>query len=184
MDERMQFVTNEIGNLADDVRNSFGGLSAEQLNWKSEEAVWSIAQCLDHLIKSNEAFQPEFDKLAAGERQNSFWENWSPFSGMLGRFLIKSLKDDSKKFKAPSKAIVPPVELGGDIVRRFEENIALVKKCLDGCADADREKTVMTSPFMSVMTYSLDDAYTMLIEHGKRHIRQAKRVTEADSFPK
>jgi hypothetical protein len=34
------------------------------------------------------------------------------------------------------------------------------------------------------MTYTLDDAYTVLVEHSKRHIRQAKRVMEAEGFPK
>lgn len=145
---------------------------------------WSVAQCLDHLIKSNEAFLPEFDKLATGKRANTFWENWSPFTGFVGSFLIKSLKDDSKKYKAPAKSIVPPSTIEGNIVRGFEENIGVLKKCLDDCAEADREKPVMTSPFLSVMTYKLDDAYTMLIEHGERHIRQARRVMEAEGFPR
>jgi hypothetical protein len=42
----------------------------------------------------------------------------------------------------------------------------------------------VSSPFLAVMTYTLDDAYTVLVEHSKRHIRQAKRVMEAEGFPK
>nr|HRK52160.1 hypothetical protein [Pyrinomonadaceae bacterium] len=55
---------------------------------------------------------------------------------------------------------------------------------VEACAEADRQKTVVTSPFLAVFTYKLDDAFTVLIEHSKRHIRQAKRVMEADGFPK
>lgn len=184
MTQRMEFVASELDKLAADARANFGGLTADQLNWRPADDAWSVAQCLDHLIKSHEAFQLEFEKLAAGKRANSFWENWSPFTGFVGRFLIKSLKDNSKKYKAPARSIVPPSTIDGNIVRSFEENIGSLKKCLGDCAEADREKTVLTSPFLSVMTYKLDDAYTMLIEHGKRHIRQAGRVVEAEGFPR
>lgn len=183
MDERIKQITSEMKKVSDDVSETFGVLTIEQLNWKPAEKSWSIGQCLDHLILTNEQFYPEFDKLAAGTRQNSFWENYSPFTGFFGRFLIKAVTEDSKKAKAPSKSIVPPSEIPADIVERFERNVAEVNQKVEACATADREKTVVTSPFLVVMTYNLDDAYTVLVEHTKRHIRQAKRVMAADGFP-
>jgi hypothetical protein len=183
MNDRITYVTTELGKVADDARETFGGLSADQLNWKPAENSWSVGQCLEHLIKTNEQFYPEFDKLAAGTRKNSFWENWSPFSGFFGRFLVKAVTEDSKKAKAPSKNIVPPSDITTDIVDRFVANIAAVNDKVSACAGADREKTVVTSPFLAVMTYKLDDAYSVLVEHTKRHVRQAKRAMAADGFP-
>lgn len=183
MDERINHVIDEMRKISDDARSSFGSLSAEQLNWKPAEKSWSIGQCLEHLILTNEQFYPEFDKLAAGTRRNTFWENYSPFTGFFGRFLIKAVTEDSKKAKAPSKSIVPPSELPADIVGSFVLHIEKVNEKLTACADADREKTVVTSPFLAVMTYKLDDAFSVLVEHTKRHIRQAKRVMEAEGFP-
>lgn len=183
MDERINHVIDEMRKISDDARSSFGSLSAEQLNWKPAEKNWSIGQCLEHLILTNEQFYPEFDKLAAGTRRNTFWENYSPFTGFFGRFLIKAVTEDSKKAKAPSKSIVPPSELPADIVGSFVLHIEKVNEKLTACADADREKTVVTSPFLAVMTYKLDDAFSVLVEHTKRHIRQAKRVMEAEGFP-
>lgn len=69
------------------------------------------------------------------------------------------------------------------MVDRFEKSISAVNEKVTACGDADREKTVVTSPFLAIMTYKLDDAYTVLVEHTKRHIRQAKRVMEAEGFP-
>lgn len=183
MDERISSVIGEMSKTAADARETFGGLSTEQLNWKPAEKSWSVAQCLDHLILTNEQFYPEFEKLAAGARTNSFWETWSPFTGFFGRFLIKAVTEDSKKAKAPSKSIVPPSDLPPDIVEKFEKNIAEVNRKIEACVGADRQKTVVSSPFLAVMTYRLDDAYTVLVEHTKRHIRQAKRVMAADGFP-
>ncbi|MBK8465089.1 MAG: DinB family protein [Chloracidobacterium sp.] len=183
MDERIQYITSEMSKIADDARVSFGGLSAEQLNWKPSEKGWSVAQCLDHVIKTNHEFDAEFQKLASGKRQNSFWENYSPFSSWAGRFLINAVSEDSKKAKAPSQRIVPPSDVSGDIVEKFVEHMAEVNKQIESCAGVDREKTVVTSPFLFVFTYKLDDAFTVLVEHTKRHIRQAKRVMESESFP-
>lgn len=183
MDERINYIISELQKTADDTRDSFGALSGEQLNWKPAEKSWSVGQCLEHLIKTNEQFYPEFTKLASGNRQNSFFESWSPLSGFFGRFLIKAVSEDSKKAKAPSAKIVPPSEIDADIVDRFTSHVSEVNEKVNACALADRKKTVVTSPFLAIFTYTLDDAYTVLVEHTKRHIRQAKRVMESEGFP-
>jgi hypothetical protein len=169
--------------VAEDAMATFGSLSNDQLNWKPGEKSWSIAQCLDHLIKTNEQFYPEFAKLASGNRKNSFIENYSPLTGWTGRFLIKAVSEDSKKAKAPSKAIVPPSNIHDGIVSAFSDHIGDVNKKIEAVANVDRTKTVVTSPFLAILTYTLDDAYTVLVEHSKRHIRQAKRVMATDGFP-
>ena len=183
MDERIKSIISDMKAVAEDARATFGTLSNEQLNWKPGEKSWSVAQCLDHIIKTNEQFYPEFAKLATGTRKNAFWENISPLTGWCGRFLIKAVSEDSKKAKAPSQAIVPPSDIDAGIVDKFAEHIAEVNKKIESVADIDRKKTVVTSPFLVIFTYTLDDAYTVLVEHSKRHIRQAKRVMEADGFP-
>ncbi len=184
MDDRINSITSQMSEAAASAAADFGHLSAEQFNWKPGEKSWSVGQCIDHIIKTNHQFYPEFDKLAAGSRQNSFWENWSPFSGWGGRFLIKAVSEDSKKAKAPSNDIVPPSDIEPDIIARFSAHIAEVNKKVEACAAADRQKTVVTSPFLAIFTYRLDDAFTVLVEHTKRHIRQARRVMEAPGFPK
>ena len=183
MDERIGSIISDMHAVAADAKATFGSLVNDQLNWKPAEKSWSIAQCLDHIIKTNEQFYPEFAKLATGTRKNSFWEKMSPFTGWGGRFLIKAVSEDSKKAKAPSKAIVPPSDIDAGIVDKFTDHIADVNKKIESVADVDRKKTVVTSPFLVIFTYTLDDAYTVLVEHSKRHIRQAKRVIEAEGFP-
>ena len=169
--------------VVDDARATFGGLSKEQLNWKPAEKSWSVAQCFDHIIRTNELFYPEFEKLASGRRRNSLIERFSPLSGFFGRFLINAVSEDSKKAKVPSKKIVPPSDIDPDIIDRFAEHIDGINRKIEACAAADRQKTIVTSPFFMLGTYSLEDAYTVLVEHTKRHVRQAKRATGAEGFP-
>src|SRR5262244_451966 len=58
----------------------FGGLTAQQLNWKPGANQWSIAQCFDHLVTANGAYSPIFEKVLNGEKKNTFWESlpWLP----------------------------------------------------------------------------------------------------------
>jgi len=183
MDERITQITTALKEVAEEARSTFGPLTPEQLNWKPAENSWSVGQCFEHIIKTNEEFYPEFEKLSSGERKNSFFEKYSPFSGFFGRFLINAVTEDSKKAKTPSKKVVPPSDIDGDIVNRFALHIDEINRKVEACASADRKKTVVTSPFLGVFTYSLEDAYTVLVEHSRRHFRQAKRVTEAEGFP-
>ena len=50
-------------------------------------------------------------------------------------------------------------------------------------ADLDWDKAKITSPFMRLMTYSVRDGLSIVVEHEKRHFRQAVRVTETEGFP-
>lgn len=176
-------VLNEIDQVTADVQEAFGVLSAEQLNWRPAPESWSVAQSLDHLIRSNEEFFPEFDSLAAGTRKNTFWQTISPLSGIAGVFLVKTLKSDGQKVKTNQK-MTPPSDVGGDIVKRFVRHQDELKQKVLSIAAADWNKVVLTSPFIKIMTYRLGTGLEALIEHEKRHLRQAKRVVETEGFPK
>ncbi|MFN2501195.1 MAG: DinB family protein [Pyrinomonadaceae bacterium] len=175
-------VLDKLREIESDVRSEFGSLSAEQLNWKPSESSWSVAQCLDHLIKTNAAMLPAIDAKIAGA-SNSLWEGWSPLTGFFGRFLSNAMPRDNKKYKAPSKAIVPPSSIEADIVDRFSASQAEVIEKVRALGSLDWDKTVITSPFMKLMTYRLTDGVTILVEHERRHIRQAKRVMQEANFP-
>jgi len=176
-------VVSQFKAVTEEVEKSFGGLSAEQLNWKPAPESWSVGQCLDHLIKSNEEYYSELDALAAGTRKNTLWQNWSPLSGIAGMFLVNTLKKDSQKVKTNQK-MTPPSDIAADIVDKFAAHQAEFTAKIRSTANADWRKTVLTSPFVKIMTYRMDVGLQALIEHEKRHVRQAKRVMAIDGFPK
>lgn len=177
--------TKQLRSVADNAMAAFGGLSVEQLNWKPDAKSWSVAQCFDHLIVTHSLYFPLFEKLAAGEVKPTFWEKASPFSGFFARFLIKGLDPKNlKPMKTTAKAVPSSSEIGSDIMRRFYDHqlelIEAIKRLPDSL---DTEKTIITSPLASFVTYSLDDALTFVPMHCQRHFDQAKRVREAVGFP-
>lgn len=183
MNDKLGLIISELENVSKDVRETFGHLSAEQINWKPAPESWSVAQCLEHLVKSNEMFFDDMDKIASGTRKNSLWENWSPFTSFFGRFLNKSLAADSKKFKTSAWAS-PPSEVDPNIVEKFMDHQSKLTEKINATKDEDWGKAVVTSPFVPVMTYRVSDGFEIFVTHEKRHFRQAKRVIETEGFPK
>ena len=186
MSVRVDQITNELKQSADDAKATFGSLFAEQLNWKPAPKSWSIAQCFDHLITTHSLYFPLFEKLAKGGAKQTFWERYSPLSGFFGRFLIKSLRPENvKPMKTTSKALPSSSEIGGDIIDRYVEHqnqmIEAIRKLPE---DIDPKETIVTSPLMGLVTYTLDDCYEILAVHGPRHFNQAKRVMENEGFPR
>ena len=182
MPNDIEGVSSRLEQIAEDAQNSFSGLSNEQLNWKPAAESWSIAQCLDHLILSNEEFFPELDKLSAGSRTNTFWQKVSPLSGIAGAFLVSTLKKDNQKVKTIPK-MTPPSDIEEGIVERFIKHQSELIEKLHATNKSEWRKVVLTSPFVKIMTYRMDKGLEAVIEHERRHIRQAKRVMEMEEFP-
>lgn len=185
---RLQHMTpehwqNELAVVSKDAESKFAGLSAEQMNWRPSADSWSVGQCFEHLILTNDQISAAVQSVADGSHRNSFWENWSPFTSFFGNFLIRSMKRDDKKFKVPSEAIAPPSDVDPQIVAKFIANNDTLITLFGKLDRADLEKTVITSPFMGLMTYRLADGMTIIVEHEKRHLRQAERVVASIGFP-
>lgn len=182
MSDRVTNITARLAEITREARDCFGSLVPAQLNWKPSEQSWSVGQCLEHLVKTNSEMLPVIDAKIGGAH-NSFWENWSPLTGYFGRYLIKVMPADERKFKAPTPRIVPPSEIDADIVDRFAEQQSIIIEKVVRLDALDWDRTVITSPFMGLMTYRLNDGVEILVEHERRHLRQARRVTEMAGFP-
>ena len=174
----------ELKDASDDARETFGHFNAEQINWKPSADGWSVGQCFEHLIKANLLFFPELEKIASEKRKNSFLENYSPLSSFFGNLLINSLKKDARKFKTPSPKIVPPSEIDANIIEIFAAHQSELIDKIRRTEAADWQKIKITSPFLKLMTYRLSDGFQVVVEHERRHFRQAERVTQAEGFPK
>ncbi len=179
----MDYIREQLSEISELANSKFGALSGEQINFKPAAESWSVGQCFEHLILTNDQITGAVQKVADGTHVNSFWENWSPFTSFFGNFLIKSMKRDDKKFKVPSKTIVPPSDVDPQIVAKFVQNNDKLIDLFSRIDGADPETTVITSPFMGLVTYRLGHGMTIIVEHERRHLRQAERVTAADGFP-
>src|SRR5436190_1978567 len=171
--------------ITDQTLAGFGDLTAEQLNWKPSADQWSVAQCFDHLVKANAAFSLVFEKVLSGEKKNTFWESLPWLPAFWGKMLIKSVAPEStRKLKAPKIFHPSSSSVDGGIIRRFIDQQNQVISYMKATEDLDLEKIKISSPVTHLITYSLMDAYRIIINHEKRHLLQATKVSEMDGFPK
>ncbi|MET0646327.1 MAG: DinB family protein [Pyrinomonadaceae bacterium] len=174
----------ELRAVGEDASKVFGGLSAAQLNWKPSAEQWSVGQCFDHLIVTNSTFFPGMRKIAAGTYKSSLWGRVSPLSGFFGRFILKALDPErGRRTKAPRVFEPSKSDVAADVIERFAAHQSEVSELMRATAGADLRGLKVTSPVSAVATYSLLDAYRIVVAHERKHFEQARRVTQAAGFP-
>ena len=176
-------IVEELRAVAADARKEFGRLSAAQLNWKPSAGEWSVGQCFDHLIKTNEGFRPTLEETARGGRKGTLWQRVSPLSGFFGRLVLRSI-NSPRKFKAPRGLRPSASDVEAGVVEKFVgQQGELARLMRAAAAGADLRRTVVASPIAGFATYSMFDACRIVAAHNRRHFEQARRVAEAPGFP-
>ena len=168
----------------DKVKSEFSNISLEQLNWKPSHEAWSIAQCLDHLVVSHNSYFPDLKKITSGTYKMSFWERYSPFSGAWGGILKDQLQEQvRRKMRAPKIIQPSSSKMNIELLENYHKNLDIFLEYISNCRDIDIDKIIINSPTISMVTYSLRDAFQFLIQHEHRHINQAIRVKSDENFP-
>jgi len=183
--ERKREAIDALTELVEEAHSRFSSLSSDQLNWKPDRKSWSIGQCFDHMITMNELYFPQLDQLGKKEKRPTLWEKTSPFSRFMGKQLVQSMRPENlKKTKTSGKAEPAVSDVDTRIIGRFSDCQAqLIERIQHLPDDLDVKQTIITSPLISLVTYSLDDGLTLLVLHEQRHFGQAGRVMEASGFP-
>lgn len=172
----------ELGAVTTEARKVFGSLSAAQLNWKPSQQQWSVGQCFEHLIKTNESFLPALELVRRGEYRSTLWQRVSPLSGLFGGLVLRGLAS-GRKVRA-SAAISPSASgVSADIIERFAAHQGGIEKLLAASRAEELKRTIVTSPIAGFVTYSLFDACRIVVAHEHRHFEQARRVMNFQGFP-
>ena len=170
-------------NIANDADSAFSHLSPAQLNWKPSADRWSVAQCFDHLLSSNKGYFPVIEDVLAGKKR-TFWERVPVLPGLAGKLLIKSMEPTStRKVKAPKRFQPAQSDISASVINDFVAQQGKLVEKMKASEHLDLERIVITSPVSAAITYSLMDAYRLIVVHEQRHFQQAKRVMEESAFP-
>lgn len=187
MNEQLDKLIRDAGTIVDQARSSFGNLTSAELNWKPSAERWSIAQCFDHLVTAHRGYLPIIESVRTGTKKTTFWERLPVLPGLAGKLLIKSLDPaTTRKLKAPKSFEPAQSNISASILDDFAAQQKQIIEGMKATSHLDLEKIVVTSPAISAgfVTYSLLDAYRIIVVHELRHFQQAKRVAEESTFPR
>jgi hypothetical protein len=184
MNAEIDSLIDQAAAIGEDAQRTFGHLSPQQLNWKPAPERWSVGQCFVHLITSNSGYLPIIDGLITGRRKSRLREKLPVLPALWGKLLIKSLEPtQARKMKAPKKFEPAQSDVSGGIIHEFVVQQCLIMDKMKMTANLNLERIVITSPALSLVTYSLMDAYRIIVVHERRHFQQAQRVSEESGFP-
>jgi non-ribosomal peptide synthetase component F len=170
--------------IAGEARAAFGDLDGRQLNWRSGEARWSVAQCFDHLLTADTLMLAAAEDALNDTRPRTIWQRLPVLPGLLGRALIRSQAPEAaRKFTAPARAQPAASAIADDIILRFVEQHRDAVVRLQALDERQMARAIMTSPFVRVVTYSVLDGWRLVVAHDRRHFEQARRVTRLPAFP-
>jgi len=167
------------------VERELSKVTYEQFNWKPSTKGWSIAECLEHLRIADGCYFNDLVAIGNGHYQMTFWEKYSPFSGIFGSILKGQMKEDVKRRMTTHKRLTPTsstYELR--LMDSYSKNLDHLMVLVGKCSNIDLDRCVINSPTISWITYSLRDALEFLFEHEHRHINQAIRVKAKEGFLK
>jgi hypothetical protein len=157
---------------------------AATTHWKPAPERWSVAQCFDHLISANGDYLTIMDDVLQGRKKSSAWQKLPFLPRIWGKLLIKSLNpSQARRIKAPKRFEPAQSEISGSIINDFVSHQGKVMEKMKATENLDLERIVITSPVATPVTYSLMDAYRIIVVHERRHFQQAQRVTETSGFP-
>lgn len=171
--------------ISDEVREVFGDLSAEQLNWKPNDSEWSVGQCFEHLITTNDLYLANIQKVADGTHVNNWFSVIPLFPDLVGQQLKKAVSPDSPK-KIKTFSIFEPSfsDISEGIIGDFGKNQERLISLMEAVKDRDLRKIKIVTPLSDAVNVRLSDAFEVIVMHERRHFNQAKRVLEAEGFPK
>lgn len=181
----MNEINSELEKISNNAKQVFGGLSPEQLNWKPNPKSWSIGQCFEHLIVTNNLYFPAIQNVIDGIHRNNFFSK-IPFSTNLISALMKnSLKPEQARKMKTFKVFEPSASgVSPNIIEDFVENNRKLVEMFEACKDLEIHKIKIPEPLSPALNLRLDDAFEILLMHEKRHFLQAERVKKLESFPK
>lgn len=170
--------------ISEEAKSAFSRLSPDQLNWKPGPDKWSVAQCLEHLITTNQTYEPILNEIAAGTYHKTMWARLPIFPSLWAKLFLKSLDPaNTKKLKAPKKFEPAQSNLSAAIVDEFVSHQDYVVQQIKATDSKHPERIVISSPAAKFITYTLMDAYRIMVVHEQRHLAQAKRVVANAAFP-
>ena len=174
----------ELEQIARDTREKFGGLDVQQLNWKPDATRWSVAQCLEHLMTANRLMLRGAADALNPSRPKTIWQRLPFLPAVLGPMMVRSqAPENTRRFTAPAAARPATSDVARDIVEQFIEQHRDAAGQVSLLDEGVAVETIMSSPFVRVITYSVLDGWRLMVAHDRRHLAQARRVMEMPGFP-
>lgn len=186
MHAELEALLEAVGRIDADARALVGDLTDAQVNWRPEGgARWSIAQCLDHLAKTNRAYTEHF--LPVVERARA--AGVGPFRGLrpswFGKTFVRVLEPPVRQRARAFKRILPAPELPRDeALTNLLASHQAFRGLVRAASEVDVNRVRAANPFVPLLRMRVATALQAVPAHDRRHLWQARQVLARPEFPR
>ena len=145
---------------------------------------WSVAQCIDHLNVTARMYLPVLDEgIANAIRQGQYGEG--PYTyWWLARMFVRMLEPPPRfRTKTPAAFRPPPGRTRREIMAAFRAYQVQYVDRLRQANGLDLARARTRSPVASWLVFPLGCGFAAMAAHERRHLWQARQVTQALGFP-
>jgi hypothetical protein len=175
-------ISASLADVAVSAQGVFGSLDEGQLNWREDSTRWSVAQCFEHLLTTNQLSLGHAQRAIAHSPEG-IWQRLPILPSLFGPMIVRSQAPAAtRKYRAPGAAQPSKSTIAPDIVQRFAAQQRDAADWALGLDEAVAQRKIMASPFLSMITFSVLDGLRLMVAHDHRHFQQARRVTQCATF--
>ncbi len=173
-DSERDYATKHLKETKDGLLNSVKGLSDAQLNFKASPESWSVAECVEHLTKSENIIWGMVEGPLKGEPTKA--ENAMTDEALVGMISSREKKVKTQEMFEPSGAYASTKDALKEFSAKRDEHIKYVQG-----TTADLRSYYNDMPFGKMDAYQ---AIIFMSGHTKRHTLQIEEVKANANFPK
>jgi hypothetical protein len=167
-----------------DARQVAADLSHQQFNWRPEGRRWSVGQCLEHLTLTARLYPAKIEAMIresaerAGRGEPAYREGW------FTNWFVRSMEPPPSMRVRTSSKVEPASSLDpASVLAAFEESHNELRKLIRSADGVSLTHGRTTSPFLSVLRFTMNQVFGTLMAHARRHLWQARQVVAHPAFP-
>ena len=188
MAPELEVFREEFDAISGDADALLATLSDIQFYWSPDPGTWSVAQCLEHLNVTARSYLPMLDESIASAKRWGVYGTGPFHYRWFSRYFVKTMEPPvRRRFKAP--AVFQPSPQSAPQRKRTEieagfrgYQVQFVDR-LRQANGVDLAKARVQSPANRWIRLDLGAAFLLMIAHERRHLWQARRLTERPNFP-
>jgi hypothetical protein len=167
-------------------------LADDQFHWSptrlhrgQRREGWSIAQCIDHLATTNVVYAAAVRQAVEAANRKG-WSGGGPIAPtFVGAKFIRDMEPPVKrKFGAPANVVPRSGAARDNIMQAYFAAHQSVRGLVRDCAGIDVNRAKFANPFFPLLRVRVGTGLRVMPAHDRRHLWQARQVTQAEGFPR
>lgn len=159
-------------------------LGEEQFTWKPGPNSWSIAECLEHMNATARSYLPSIDEGIADAIRNGAYAEGPFHYNLIGRLFSRVMEPPARLRMRTSLDKQPgPQRPKRETLAGFRAYQVQYVDRLRQANGIDLARARVRSPLATWIRIPLGSAFASMAAHERRHLWQARRITQMNTFP-